>query len=74
MCWSCHGSTGHGDGPGGKTLNPAPADFTKSLFQKQSDGAIYWKLSSGKGTMAAYENSLTEQQRWSIVNYLRKLK
>lgn len=74
MCWSCHGDEGKGNGPAATSLTPKPADFTSEKFQKQTDGAIFWKLSTGKGSMAAYENSLTEDQRWSIVNYLRSLK
>jgi len=74
MCWTCHGSEGLGDGPVSGSLTPLPADFSNATFQKQTDGAIYWKLSTGKGTMAPYENSLTEDQRWAIVNYLRTIK
>lgn len=74
MCWSCHGTIGMGDGPAGEALNPKPADFTLTTFQKQSDGAIFWKINTGRGTMANYENSLSEDQRWAVINYLRTLK
>ncbi len=74
MCWTCHGAEGIGDGPAASVLTPAPANFSTTLFQNQSDGAIYWKLSTGKGSMAGYESSLSEDQRWSLVNYLRTLK
>lgn len=74
MCWTCHGMEGLGDGPAATSLTPAPANFSTGDFQKQTDGAIYWKLSTGRGTMAGYESSLTDDQRWAIVNYLRTLK
>lgn len=74
MCWSCHGENGKGNGPAGVSLDPMPADFSTDKFQNQTDGAIYWKLSTGRGAMAPYENNLSEDQRWSIVNYLRTLK
>jgi mono/diheme cytochrome c family protein len=74
MCWTCHGVDGKGEGPAGISLNPKPADFTNLKFQNQTDGAIYWKLTTGKGTMISYENTLTEQQLWSVTNYLRTLK
>lgn len=74
MCWTCHGAEGKGDGPAGISLTPKPADFTNLKFQNQTDGAIYWKLTTGKGAMISYENTLTEQQLWSVTNYLRTLK
>lgn len=74
MCWSCHGVDGKGDGPAGAALNPKPVDFTLTAFQKQSDGAIFWKINTGRGTMVSYENSLSEDQRWAVINYLRTLK
>src|SRR5690606_28269781 len=58
MCWSCHGSSGVGDGPAGASLNPKPADLSITIFQQQTDGAIFWKINTGRGTMASFENSL----------------
>lgn len=74
MCWSCHGSNGTGDGPAGASLKPKPADLSASTFQQQTDGAIFWKINTGRGTMASFENSLSEDQRWAVINYLRTLK
>jgi mono/diheme cytochrome c family protein len=74
MCWTCHGSEGKGDGPASATLTPKPADFTNQKIQDQKDGALFWKITTGKGTMASYKNSLTEDQRWAVVNYIRTLK
>lgn len=74
MCWSCHGSNGAGDGPAGVSLNPKPADLSSSTFQQQTDGAIFWKINTGRGTMASFENSLSEEQRWAVINYLRTFK
>lgn len=74
MCWSCHGDDGKGNGPASTSLNPKPADFSSDQFQNQTDGAIFWKLSTGRGAMAPFENSLSVDQRWSVVNYLRTFK
>ena len=73
-CAPCHGEKGKGDGPAGGALNPKPANHSSSAVQSQSDGAIFWKLSEGRGPMAAYKNSLSEQQRWSLVSFIRTLK
>ena len=74
LCASCHGKTGKGDVAAMQSLNPKPTNFTTEKFQAQTDGTIYWKLSEGRGLMAAYKNMLSEEQRWSLVNYLRTFK
>lgn len=73
FCAICHGKKGKGDGVAGMALKPRPADFTKDFIQKQSDGAIFWKMTEGKPPMAAYKTTLTEEQRWQLVNYIRSL-
>jgi len=73
MCWTCHGLEGKGDGPASKELNPKPADHTSIKIQQQSDGVIFWKLSKGRGAMVPYEQSLSKQQRWKLVCYIRAL-
>lgn len=74
LCASCHGETGKGDVPAMQSLNPKPTDFTSEAFQSQTDGAIFWKLSEGRGMMASYKNMLSEADRWSVVRYLRTFK
>jgi mono/diheme cytochrome c family protein len=74
LCVVCHGNTGKGDGIGAGGLNPKPTDFTSEKFQNQSEGATFWKLSTGKGVMAAYESMLSEKERWNIVAYLKSIK
>ena len=73
-CTVCHGNEGHGDGPGGKALNPKPADFSKDKVQNQTDGEIFWKITNGKGAMIKWESILSEEERWQLVNYVRSLK
>jgi mono/diheme cytochrome c family protein len=33
LCSTCHGTTGHGDGPGAGPLNPKPRSFADSAWQ-----------------------------------------
>lgn len=33
LCFTCHGSTGHGDGPGAAVLNPKPRSFADAAWQ-----------------------------------------
>ena len=73
-CVVCHGDKGEGDGIAAAGLNPKPADHSAEKIQKQTDGAIFWKMTTGRPPMAAYESTLTKQQRWQLVNYIRTLK
>lgn len=73
-CVVCHGDVGKGDGPGGKALNPKPADLTSEKVQSQTDGEIFWKITNGRGAMVKWEPVISEDQRWDLVNYIRSLK
>lgn len=33
VCFTCHGATGHGDGPGSGALNPKPRSFADVAWQ-----------------------------------------
>jgi mono/diheme cytochrome c family protein len=73
-CTVCHGDKGKGDGIAAAGLNPRPANHTTEKFQSQSDGAIYWKITTGRAPMASYEKTLTVAQRWQVIDYIRTLK
>lgn len=74
-CTSCHGNLGEGDGIAASGLEPRPTDFTDNTVKKESDGALYWKITKGKpGTsMLGWKSSLTSKERWQIVSYIRKI-
>lgn len=74
MCILCHGITGEGNGEAGLTLERKPANFLtlENLFY-DSDGEVFWRITVGKPPMASYDELLTEDQRWKLVNYIRVL-
>ena len=72
-CATCHGSKGKGNGPTSGTLNRKPANLTSVKVQSQTDGDIFWKISNGRGNMAAYKSILSKRQRWELVDYIRFL-
>jgi mono/diheme cytochrome c family protein len=74
LCWTCHGKTGQGDGPAGANLMPKPKNFSLESVQNQTDGELYWKLSNGNGMMIPYKHSLSKEQLWQLVNFIRTLK
>lgn len=71
-CFSCHGDTGYGDGPAGGS-GISPANFHDKKVIKQKDGALFWKLTNGKGNMPPFKEALTIEQRWQLIVFLREL-
>jgi mono/diheme cytochrome c family protein len=71
-CVSCHGAKGKGDGAAAVALNPKPADWTSSRVQGESDGELFWKITTGRGAMPAWRH-LPEADRWALVRYIRTL-
>lgn len=74
-CESCHGPQGHGDGPAGAALDPAPKDLSV-LQATAGDDYLYWRINTGKeGTgMVAWKGVLTDEQIWQAVSFIRTLK
>lgn len=70
-CTTCHGPTGKGDGPGGEQLTPKPGDLSDPKLWDESDGALYWKIVTGRTAMPSFKYFLTDTQRWQVVRYLR---
>ncbi len=70
-CASCHGPSGNGDGSAAADLGINPAKLSESA--SQSDGALFWKITSGKKPMPGYGSKLSETDRWNLINYLRTL-
>lgn len=79
-CSACHGYSGFGDGLVSKraaslaqdTWTP-PSSLHLDRIQKQPVGQIFHTISKGQGKMASYASSITPQERWSIVLYVRAL-
>jgi copper transport protein len=75
-CAVCHGASGKGDGPRGLTLNPRPADLTlHGVPGIHTDAQLFdWITTGLPGTrMPAWKNSISDTDRWNLVNYLRFL-
>ena len=71
-CAMCHGPAGKGDGAAAVALNPKPADLTSKTVQAQTDGELFWKVSTGRGAMPSWQ-TLPEKDRWSVVDFVRSL-
>ena len=74
-CSSCHGKSGLGDGSKSAQLKTQPQDMTKGDAQSQSDGALFYKISEGRGDMPSFKKKISDPDDiWSLVNYVRTLK
>lgn len=72
-CALCHGEAGEGDGPAATGMEPAPANLHEGHVQGLTDGALFYIISHGRPDtpMPAWDNVLSEEQRWQVVNFLR---
>jgi high-affinity iron transporter len=77
QCSACHGALGRGDGAAAQGLVPPPADLTD--FRNLSDATpldFYRRITIGVAgtTMPAYENRLSQDERWSVALYATVLR
>lgn len=73
-CQSCHGKSGHGDGSKAAQLKTEPGNLADADVQKQPDGALFYKISEGRGDMPASKKKIPDEEDiWSLVNYVRTL-
>ena len=77
-CVSCHGQAGRGDGPRALRMDPGPPDFAappmRNAFRNHQD-YVFWWVSEGvaKTVMPAYQDVLTEAQRWQVITFAWQL-
>ena len=73
-CAVCHGTRGLGDGPAAFTLMPRPVNLQLHVPQHASGEVYYWISEGVAGTaMAAWKDTIEENERWAIVRYLQAL-
>jgi len=72
-CKTCHGKKGKGNGPAAIALNPRPANLQSKFVQNESEGALYWKISTGRKGMPSWKKSLSKKQKWAVITYIRSL-
>ena len=70
-CQMCHGATGLGDTPAGKSMKAVP--FKSPDLIKASDTDLIAATTNGKGKMPAYTGKLTPAQIKDVIDYIRTL-
>lgn len=72
-CAACHGIAGAGDGLTAAGMLPGPGDLARSV-PSLTDGELAYLVASGTVAtrMPAFSTTLSERDRWDLVNYLRR--
>jgi mono/diheme cytochrome c family protein len=66
-CKSCHGDAGKNNA---LPLVPPPVDVTSDKMQKNTEGELYYKITNGRGAMPQFKATISDDDRWRIVNYI----
>jgi hypothetical protein len=72
-CKGCHGEAGDGRGDVALKFELPSISIVAPTVQAQADGELFWKISTGKGAMPAWKNLMSEEERWQMVHYVRRL-
>lgn len=67
-CKSCHGDPGKQNWA---KIIPPPGDPASAGFQKQTDGEILFRVTTGKTPMPQFGNILSDEERWQVISYIR---
>lgn len=76
-CTGCHGVAGNGAGAAAAALNPKPRNFILAQFKYgDKDTDLFKTVTNGiqGSAMPSWKDALTEEQRWSVISYVRTFK
>ena len=73
-CAACHGVDARGGGPQSGTTRVRPPSLVSEHLDEHSDRELFDTISNGlPGGMPAWAGTLSETDRWNLVNFLRSL-
>lgn len=67
-CKSCHGDPGKNNVI---NLVPPPVDPSSEKMQRNTDGALFFKIFEGHGQMPSFKNILSSADIWKVISYIR---
>lgn len=75
FCAQCHGPLHNGEGTVGQSFKPLPTDLRSEAVQSKPTGALFHTVSYGipGGRQPALETTITVEDRWSVVAYIKSL-
>ena len=73
-CAACHGVDARGGGPQAGSTAVRPPSLVSGHLNSHPDGDIYYWITNGlPGGMPVWGSTLSDMQRWDLVNYLRSI-
>lgn len=73
-CAACHGVDARGGGPQAGTTAVRPPSLVSGHLGSHADGDIFYWISNGlPGGMPVWKTTLTDTERWELVDYLRSI-
>ena len=70
-CQSCHGDPGKNNP---LALVPLPVDIASERMHANSEGDMFYKITTGRGIMPPFETSIPEDDRWKLINFIMNFK
>jgi len=67
-CQMCHGEPTKSNYT---KLTPLPGDPASANYQNQTDGSMFYKITTGRGPMPQFKDVLKEEERWFVISYIR---
>ncbi len=71
FCQCCHGPLGLGNGPVALGGFPPPASLQAERAVQMKDGQMFHVLTYGQGNMPSVAAQLSDDDRWSVILYVR---
>ena len=72
-CSPCHATSGDGQGPVYDRSGLESTDLREPRVRDLADGEIFEVISQGRGLMQGYAFPIVVQDRWAIVEHVRRL-
>ena len=69
-CQRCHGEFGFGDGPDAAGLSVRPVPL-RHAARMHSDGELDYIIRSGRDPMPSWQDKLSQEQIWDVINFIR---
>ncbi len=73
FCVMCHGSNLDGNGTVGQSFSPLPTNLKSPYVQHQSDGELFYKISFGFKRQPPLADTVSEEDLWTIIRYVRSV-
>ena len=74
FCIMCHGQNLDGNGTVGQSFAPLPTNLKIPYVRQQGDGRLFYKISYGYKRHPALASTVSEEDRWAILHYIRSVK